>query len=237
MRSTYAVRPFTFTHPDLPTNTPQIPSRIILHRQGNPGATAINSLMWGNNTGTYTIHSYADGVTCYEAVGPTHHAFHVKEYAHTPNKFRTYGVYGSRGDYGSIGIESVDILKDGKPALSQETRVTLVLRVANYIRQFPTISTSNIYEHADLDPVNRADDLGDTLNLPDFRLDVEDVLSGRTPYRTVGVTANGSRNTDLPPVPLVPAPPVSPTAPSPTSAIRLALGVIRTQLNDIERAL
>ena len=194
MRRTYVTKHFDFG--GAPTAA-QTPRRVIIHRQGNPGAKALASLEWGKRTGAFTIHTYIGGSVCYEAIPATRHAFHVSEPRVAQRKgWRWTGAYGSRGDYDTIGIETEDV-KGGAPrqeySLTQDTRQTLVLRVADYLREFPHITPDDIYEHAELDPWQRAFDLGNALNINDFRDDVRDALAGRTPWRTVQAQATGAK--------------------------------------------
>lgn len=228
MRNNYETIRYDFSNWFLTVT--QVPDRIVIHRQGNPGATALHALNWGNSTKAFTIHSYIGGKRCYDAIDPRRHAFHVKEYRRAATLgFASNGQYGRRGDYNSIGIEAEDV-RGGAPgqaySLTQDTRITLVLRVAAYCREF-NISPMRIYEHADLDPWTRSEDLGDALNVGDFRQDVADVLAGRTPWRTVGVHATGARNTSPPNVVVPPslpsAPPASPGPVVPISDVDIAL--------------
>ncbi len=121
--------------------------------------------------------------------------------------FRTSGTLGSRGDYDCLGIETEDentysaTLAQGQSyGLSQDTRITLVLKVAEWCMTFSIDPQGKNYknaylidEHASYDPKNRSTDLGDALHVPDFRLDVADCLAGREPWRTVGVFATGAQ--------------------------------------------
>jgi N-acetylmuramoyl-L-alanine amidase CwlA len=208
MRTTYETRPFDFT-----VTTAQQPRRVILHRQDNPGAKALAALEWGKRTDSFSIHSYIGDKVCYDAVSPFRHAFHVLESRVAQEKgWRVYGPYGYRGDYDSIGVECEDVL-GGAPgqaySLTQETRITLLLRVAAYIKAH-NLTPENVWEHADLDPYARKDDLGDALNILDFRLDLHDYLAGRTPWRTVGKYARGTRAVAAPaPAPSTDSPPFS----------------------------
>ena len=213
MRQPYETRLFDFEA----SPAAQVPRRIILHRQGNPGVEGENGLAWGKRTGAFTIHSYIDDAVCFDAIAPLRHAFHVKEASVAAARgFRTAGAYGPRGDYDSIGIETEDenaqstALAPGQAyGLSQETRVTLLLRVAAYLRQFPPLTPDDVTEHADWDRWQRPEDLGDALNIPDFRDDLRDLLAGREPWRTVGAFARGGRTTVLPPAaPPTVAPPL-----------------------------
>lgn len=194
MRQTYETRKFTFDNPVLKGEVwPSGPTHIILHRQGNPGAKALNALQWGNRTGTFSIHCYIEDEVCYEAVEANVQAFHVKE----TKWARAWGfpTPNGRGDYLAYGIETVDI-PGGAPgqeySLSQDTRITLLLAVRDVCQQF-NIHPDNVFEHADFDPVTRSEDLGDALNLQDFRQDLIDLMEGREPWRTVGEFATGTR--------------------------------------------
>lgn len=190
MRMIYQTRTYDFGQ----ESSAQTPKRICLHRQGNLGAKALNALDWGKRTGAFTIHSYVSDAVCYDAIMPDRHAFHVLAAGVAAQKgYRTTGAYGLRGDYDSIGIETEDVA-GGAPgqaySLTQETRITLLLRTAAYLRQFG-LSPDAVDEHATYDPTNRPDDLGDALHIPDFREDLRDLMAGRTPWRTVGQYATG----------------------------------------------
>lgn len=187
MRTAYERREFEFDN--WQESISQQPDRVVVHRQGNPGAKAINSLNWGNDTQAYTIHSYAAGKVCYDAIPPSRHAFHVKEYRKVQTRGGKWsGLYGPRGDYNSVGVECEDV-KGGGPgqtySLTQDTRITLLLRVRDYLRQF-NLTPEAVEMHSDLDPWTRSADLGNALNLGDFRADLDDLLAGREPWRTVG---------------------------------------------------
>lgn len=198
MRMTYERVPFDFGRA---ATVLQIPRRIVIHRQGNPGVEGENGLAWGKRTGSFTIHSYVDDGVCFDAIPPNRHAFHVLQASVAAEKgFMVDGPYGKRGDYESIGIESEDETPESADlapgqayGLSQATRITLLLRVADYLRQYPHLTPDDVYEHADFDPWTRAQDLGDALNLSDFRDDLRDLLAGRVPWRTVGRWATGAR--------------------------------------------
>jgi hypothetical protein len=175
------------------------PTKLILHRQGNPGAEGKNGMAWGNDTSSFSIHYYVDDTVCFVGVPENRQAYHTKD------------SNGQRADLGAIGIETEDespasaSLAPGQTyGLSQDTRITLVLVVCDIFRHRGTLP---VFEHADFDNVNRKEDLGNALYLPDFRLDVEDALAGREPWRTVGVFATGAPAPDSwKPVPAVPAP-------------------------------
>jgi LysM repeat protein len=149
----------------------------------------------------FTIHSYVDDGVCFDAISPGRHAFHVREPRTAAAKgFRTTGQHGTRGDYDTIGIEaedenptSGDLLPGQAYGLSQETRITLLLRVRDYLRDFPYLTPEDVSEHATWDQWTRPHDLGDALNVLDFRDDLHDLRAGRTPWRTVGKHANGTR--------------------------------------------
>lgn len=192
MRTTYETRAFTFDQ-WAPTIS-QKPKRIILHRQGNPGATALNALNWGNRERRFTIHSYIGGKVCYDAIPADRHAFHVSEYRVAAARgFKSSGSYGPRGDYESIGLETEDV-KGGAPgqaySLTQETRITLLLRAAEYAEAWD-LEPQDVYFHSDFDPWTRTEDLGNALNLGDFRADLFDYMTDKEPWRTVGQHASG----------------------------------------------
>ena len=230
MRLSYRTESYAFDG-TLPGYDHGEPIRIVIHRQGNPGARALASLAWGDREDRYTIHSYIDrdGVAI-DALPPTTHAYHVREF----RKALEMGVpvrqvgwrkwaLSRRGDVQTIGIETVDLGSADAYYLSQETRITLLLRTADYIREFPAIDPMmHVHEHAQLDPWTRAHDLGDALNMIDFRLDLEDVLAGEEPWRTVGELATGAR-----------APAVRPATPN---ARWLAMGRIAAAEAELNRA-
>ncbi len=207
MRRTYEVERFDFTN--LPGHEHGDPQRVVVHRQGNPGARARASLAWGNEFKTYSIHSYVEDTVCIDAVPPERHAYHVREH----RKAAEFGcptrhvgwrrVWGPRGDIRAIGVETVELAGPGAPGvdqayhLTQETRITLLLRVADYLRQFPSIEPlAQVHSHAELDPWTRLHDPGDALNIDDFRDDLRDLLDGREPWRTVGPVATAQRASD-----------------------------------------
>lgn len=175
--------------------------RIIMHRQGNPGVEGESGIAWGKRTGAFTIHRYIDDARCFEGIALDRHAFHASAARVAEARgFRVAGTYGPRGDYDSIGVEMEDedaqstTLAPGQAyGLSRETRITAVLVVADILRACPWLTVADIDEHATWDPDDRPEDLGDALNIPDFREDVADLLAGRTPWRTVGEFARGTR--------------------------------------------
>lgn len=206
-----------------------LPSHLILHTDGNAKPhTALDALNWGNRTGSFSIHYYidADG-TVIDGVPDEQLAFHCKEHRIAGSKGwpTTHpDVEGKRGDIGVIGIENV---MDATGHWSQETRISLLLLVADLVRQWPHLADA-IYEHADLDPWQRANDVGDALHLGDLRDDLTDLLSGEaTPWRTVGEEATGTRklDADRPPLTIVPAASASwPTA----------LSALEARVNELE---
>lgn len=192
MRRDYQITDFAFSRVG-PTHTPL---RLVLHTDGNPNPhTGLSSLKWGESSGAFTIHWYIDDAIAYRAIPEDRHAFHVLEPRIAEEKGYTVW-YGNqkRGDIGAIGIEH-KMEPDG--SWSQETRITSVLLGADILRRHPNIAVS---EHAEWDPWTRANDVGDALYIPDWLADVNDVIAGKTPYRTVGPTANGSAYTG--PVPI-----------------------------------
>ena len=195
-------------------NAPQIPNRIIVHRQGNPGATAVNGLNYLRTSGL-GIHEYIEGDVSLHAQHWDQTEKHCLEASRAALwGLRTAGAFGPRGDYDAIGIETVD-QPGGAPgqeySLSQETRITLVLRCADICRivgldplgKVAGTGAWVIEEHAEYDPANRPLDLGDALHIPDLRKDVADVLAGRVPFRTVGQFANGNATAVTAPPPPV----------------------------------
>lgn len=201
---------FTGFPADKMNSASQRPTKVVWHRQGNPGAEGENGIAWGARTGAFTIHEYIDDQVVLEGIPWDRHAFHVLE-SRNAQKFGlpSTGVYGPRGDYNTFGVE----MEDESPAsaelapgqlygLSQETRITAVLLGADILRWFPWLTVEDFLEHADLDPWTRSEDIGDGLYMPDFRLDVADSFAGREPWRTVGRFARGTAN--LSPAPALP---------------------------------
>ena len=206
MRDTYPTRLYKFTHfPVIDTGTPRA---IVLHTDGNAKPhTALDALNWGNRTGSFSAHYYidADG-TVFDGVKDEQFAAHCKEYrkAHSKGWPVTHpDMEGNRGDIGVIGIEN---LMDSTGHWSQETRISLLLLVSDLIAKWPHLADA-IFEHADLDPWQRADDVGDALHLGDFRDDLEDLHADFDPWRTVGEVATGTRKPEeeRPPLAIVPA--------------------------------
>lgn len=123
-----------------------------------------------------------------------------------------------RGDIRAVGIETVDIPGGGPGqsySLSQETRITLVLVLARQCRELglDPLADHTIEEHAGYGDPSRTEDLGDAIFVPDVRLDVADLMAGRTPWRTVGQFAYGRPAPDTwrPVTPPPPPPPPVPT--------------------------
>jgi hypothetical protein len=230
-RDTYEVVAFDFED-SFPTFEVGRPHCIVLHTDGNPSPhSALDSLTWGRRERAFSCHYYieADGVV-YSAVDPTHLAFHVKEHRRAaewgwPITHRK--VSGRRGDIGAIGIEHV---QDADAHWSQETRISSLLLVRDLMTRWPELA---IVEHGDLDPWQRANDVGDALNLADFRADLRDMREGRTPWRTVDVLATGQRH----PGP-APAPPSVDLASIAETEIRQAarITLLEDRLNTLESA-
>jgi hypothetical protein len=207
VRDAAPIEAFTFANfPVIDTGTPRA---ICLHTDGNPAPhTALDALNWGDRTGSFSIHYYidADG-TVFDGVPDEQLAFHVKEYRKADSKgwpVTHPDVEGKRGDIGVIGIEN---LMDSTGHWSQETRISLLLLVSDLVLEWPHLADA-IVEHADLDPWQRADDVGQALHLGDFRDDLADLLSGESaPWRTVGEVATGTRKPEeeRPPLAIVPA--------------------------------
>ena len=227
MRDAAPIEAFTFANfPVIDTGTPRA---ICLHTDGNPAPhTALDALNWGDRTGSFSIHYYIDSDgTIFDGVPDEELAFHCKEYRKVDSKgwpVTHPGVEGKRGDIGVIGIENV---MDETAHWSQETRISLLLLVSDLVREWPHLADA-IYEHADLDPWQRADDVGDALHLGDLRDDLTDLLSGEAaPWRTVGETATGTRKPaeERPPLAIVPAASASwPTA----------LSALEARVNELE---
>lgn len=216
-RTTYQWRTFKFSRES--QAAPQRANRIVVHRQGNPGATATNALNWGERNNAFTIHRYIEDDVVYGAIPLERHAFHVLEPRIVETRgLRVTGAHGRRGDYDSVGIETVD-LPGGGPGqtyhLSRETRISLVAVCANLVKAL-RLSVADIDEHATWDPWTRPEDVGNALYIPDLRLDVQDVLDGREPWRTVQQHAFGK-----------PAPESWRPAPETPSAVTQALTAVR----------
>lgn len=180
-----------------PATIAQTPKRVIVHRQGNPGARAQNAINWGQSTRSFSIHRYVDSDpegTVFYTQEHTQHANHVLEARIARDRgFRVDGPYGARGDYDSFGIETCDVWGGGEGqtySLPQETRISLVILCRDALIDFQ-LTPEDISEHADWDPWQRPDDLGQALYIPDLREDVRDLLEGREPWRTVQEFAFG----------------------------------------------
>lgn len=178
--------------------TVQAPTKIVIHRQGNPGVEGVNGINWMARTGAASIHYYLDDARCYVGIPENRHAFHVLE-SREAWRFGLpqNGAYGARGDYNTIGIEcedespTSDALAPGQTyGISQETRITLVYKLPEIIRR-RNLTVMDIIRHQDLDPWTRPTDPGDSINLADLRKDVQDVLDGKPPWRVVGEFATG----------------------------------------------
>lgn len=187
MRMTYTRRHFQFRDDRIGVET-GTPTRLILHIDGSTKPhTAEAAMRWGNISGAFTIHGYVDGLDFWTGVPETRHAFHVLESRVAAQRgFST--MYGgrARGDIRAIGWEHK---QEPDGTISQDTRITSVLAGADLMRRWPHLIDA-VSEHAEWDPWTRQFDMGDTLYIPDWVEDVKDVLAGRTPWRTVGVTTN-----------------------------------------------
>lgn len=178
-----------------PATVAQVPKRIVIHRQGNPGARAQDAVDWGQRTGAFSVHRYVDtDGTVFYTQEHTQHAHHVKEARIARDRgLRVDGPYGVRGDYDSFGIETCDVFGGGPGqaySLLRETRISLVILCRDALVDFG-LRPEDITEHADWDPWERPDDLGQALYIPDLREDVRDLLEGREPWRTVQEFAFG----------------------------------------------
>lgn len=232
MRKTFRELQFLFTNPNLEGWKHGKPDRIIIHRQGNPGAHALDALNWGNREGTFTIHTYIEDDLVIHCVPLHKHAFHA--HSGSADKAAAFGypvltpTGQRRGDIKAVGIETVDIAGGGPGqaySLSQETRISLVLVLARQCRELglDPLNGRTIEEHASYDPVNRAEDLGNAIFVPDLREDVADLLAGREPWRTVQQFAYG-RPAPEEWRPEDPTP--EPEAPNVEEALKVALGHI-----------
>lgn len=183
MRTTYDRRTFTFT------NLPGFPwrrraNRWVIHTDGNPKPhTAAGALAWGDRTRAFNIHLYIEDELAYWCVPLDWQAFHVRrdDVAAARGFVTTLpGLTQKRGDIYANGSEH---LMRGDGTWSQDTRITSILAHAEAFKANPGIGT--VQEHAELDPRDRAFDVGDAVWVPDWILDVQDVVAGRTPFRTV----------------------------------------------------
>lgn len=220
MRKTYTPETFRFTNTLLASWERGAPERIIVHRQGNPGAHAAAALNWGDREGAFSIHDYIEDGTAIHAVDWTRHAYHTNAASAAGAEAFGYSVltpWGTRrGDIGAVGIETCDV-KGGAAgqaySLSRETRITLVILCAEICARFglDPMAGHTIDEHAAYGDSTRAEDLGDALNIPDLRADVADLMAGREPWRTVQEFATGNPAPDSwrpgapAPVPATPA--------------------------------
>lgn len=176
----------------------QRPTKVVVHRQGNPGVDGVNGIQWMARTGAASIHWYLDDARAYYGIPENRHAFHVLE-SREAWKFGlpSSGSYGNRGDYNTIGIEcedesptSDDLAPGQTYGISQETRITLVYLLSD-ILQRNNLGVMDIIRHQDLDQWTRPTDPGDAINISDLRKDVQDVINGKTPWRVVDKYATG----------------------------------------------
>lgn len=179
----------------LPSGVMQVPDRIIVHRQGHPGAHAANAIEWMAREGL-SVHEYIEDDTVYHTQHWDQHAIHCSEFRKAFQMgYEVMTPNGQvRGDWKAIGIETCDIAGGASGqvySLSQQTRISLVRRLTDICR-ITGISSDAIHEHAELDPWQRAEDLGDALNIPDLRADVRDMYDGKQPWRTVQQYATGA---------------------------------------------
>ena len=188
MRDTYETFHFDFTN--IRSGIPQVINRGGLHRNGNPGATAINSLNYGERSRTFNCHAWVEDGTVYLAIPANELSYTIREWR-LAKKFGyevvVPGFPRKRGDYGLYGIETTDVVGGApgqKYSLSQETRITLLL-LARDVCNEQGITAADWKEHANYDPWTRANDLGDALYIPDFRADLAELLAGMEPWRTV----------------------------------------------------
>ena len=242
MRNTFRDEFFTFTHPNLQGWEQEKPNRIIIHRQGNPGAHAKNALDWGNREGAFSIHTYIEDEIVYHCVPLGRQAFHANFGSYEQAAAWGYPVLTpgrlARGDIRAVGIETVDI-KGGGPgqtySLSQETRISLVLVLARLCRELglDPLNGHTIEEHGGYGDPSRETDLGDAIFVPDVRLDVADFMAGREPWRTVQQFAFGraAPETWKPTTP--PPPPPPPVEPPEESELNRVLA--RLKANQIEQ--
>lgn len=195
MRDTFTTTRFEFTN--IRSRITQSINRICLHRNGNPGATALNTLNWGNREQAFNIHAMIEDEVVFTAIAPGELAYHIREWRLAAAKGFEVDVPGfprKRGDYGCIGIETSDIKGGGlgqEYSLSQETRISLLLYCRDIVQSHDDITADDILEHANYDPWTREKDLGDALYIPDFRQDLRELLAGMEPWRTVQEFAYG----------------------------------------------
>lgn len=220
MRRTYRAEGFTFQNPGLQGWARGNPTRIIIHRQGNPGAHARAALKWGDSVGAFSIHDYIEDDLIIHAVDYKVHAYHANVGSADQAEVWGYPVltpYGARrGDIDAIGIETCDINGGGPGqtySLSQETRISLVIKLAELCVKFGLDPRKGhtIEEHGGYGDPTRVLDLGDAIYVPDVREDVADLIAGREPWRTVQQFAYGRPA----PESWRPAPPAPPEPPTP----------------------
>ena len=232
MRSTFQIVDFAFDNlHGWPTGTP---TRGVLHTDGNPRPhSALAALIWGNRERAFTIQWYVEGSKAYRGVKETWHASHAKraDIAQQEGYRTTWpGLSAPRGDIKAVGIEHV-MEADG--SWSQETRITSVLLGAKIWKRWPNLRWS---EHAHWDPWNRPFDVGDALYVPDWVLDVKDVIAGKEPWRTVQVTASSTPAPKTGPTPSDPgAPPDGQGEPSERrlATLEAKLGILENRLDTI----
>lgn len=197
------------------------PIGVVVHRQDNPGVSAIEAIRYAIRTGAFSVHWYVDGMAAYECVPEDRHAYHVLEWRVAdavgrrvyPSRFAAAwpttlsapvnGQYAGwskpRGDIGLLGIEMVDRRRpDGSIYLDQDTRITTLLLLRGILRRAARRAGRYINDlvfpvvsHAMLDPYTRADDPGQALYMLDLRADLLDLIVGRDPWRTVGFEYDG----------------------------------------------
>jgi len=159
------------------------------------------------------------------------HAFHVKEYRLSEKRgwpVTHPEISGKRGDINLVGIE---VVENATGHFEQPQRISLLLYIATLLERWPDL---DVVEHGSLDPFQRADDVGDALSIPDLKADLDDLLNGREPWRTVGEVATGTRMPESarPKLAIVPAS----AAAAPTQLAALAKRVDQLEASAITQA-
>ena len=236
MRRVFPTKQFQFKNfPEIIWDGP--PHAVCVHRDGNSSPhSALDSLQWGDRAGAFSIHAYVDNDeegTVYECVDAEKgvHAFHVKEYRLSEKRgwpVTHPEISGKRGDINLVGIE---VVENATGHFEQPQRISLLLYIATLLERWPDL---DVVEHGSLDPFQRADDVGDALSIPDLKADLDDLLNGREPWRTVGEVATGTRMPESarPKLAIVPAS----AAAAPTQLAALAKRVDELEASAITQA-
>ena len=129
---------------------------IVVHRTGNPSASARSNNRWAYRTGAASWHYIIDdNGDVIEFVPPTHVAWHAKkpDYAEARGRVVTSPHSTTkRGDYDTIGIEVVETPEGWSPG----ARASLLKLIQHLQAKYPTID--EVVGHSELDPTDRPDD-------------------------------------------------------------------------------